>query len=283
MRNVFIPETQKDLFDIIADKPEAFLFAGGTDLFVKLRSGLVDAADLVSLERINDLKGVEDNGYEVFIGACTTHSALLADSVIKKHFPVLVKSLMVLGSPLIRNMGTIGGNIITASPAGDALPPLYLLGAEVELKKKDSSRLVSIKDFIKGPGETDLAPGEVLTGVRLRKCPEYNLHHYEKVGQRNSLAISIVSLAAVLNITDAGIIARARFAWGSVGPTVITCEDAEDILAGRPLSRESLEQAAYLARKAVSPIDDVRASAEYRRQVSGNLILRIEGLLNKSE
>ncbi|MBN1277581.1 MAG: xanthine dehydrogenase family protein subunit M [Deltaproteobacteria bacterium] len=282
MRKVFIPETQAELFDIIACNPKSRMFAGGTDLLVKLRSGQFDSDDLVSLERIDELKGVEDYGDEVFIGACTTHSALIADPVIQMHFPVLVKALRVLGSPQIRNMGTIGGNIVTASPAGDTLPPLYLLEADLELKTKDSSRLVGIKDFIKGPGRNDLAPGEILARVRLRKCPAYNLQHYEKVGQRNSLAISIVSLAAVLNVSDKGIITEVRFSWGSAGPTVITCKEAEAVLAGRPVSNESLEKAARLARKAVKPIADVRASAEYRRQVSGNLILRIQGLLNGS-
>jgi CO/xanthine dehydrogenase FAD-binding subunit len=200
---------------------------------------------------------------------------LLQSPLIRKHFPVLIDGLKVLGSPPIRNMGTIGGNIVTASPAGDTLPPLYVLKAEVELRKGDSSRRVAIKDFLKGPGETLLAPGEVLTGIFVRKQADLNLHHYEKVGQRKALAIAVVSLAALLRVSDRGMVKEARLAWGSVAPIVITSAEVEAILIGNRLSRQVLEKAARLVQTIVKPIDDLRASADYRRQVAGNLLLRL--------
>jgi xanthine dehydrogenase FAD-binding subunit len=274
MRRVFLPRTVQELWQILKDEPEAALYAGGTDLFVKMRSGLVQPKHLVCLERIDELKRMEDHGKEVSIGSCTTLTELLRNRLMRNHFPVLINALEVLGSPPIRNMGTIGGNIVTASPAGDTLPPLYVLRAEIELKKKDSSRRLPLRDFIKGPGETILDPGEVLTAIWLKKCSDFNLHHYEKVGQRKALAIAIVSLAALLKVSE-GMVREARLAWGSVGPTVVTSVDAEAILEGNRLSHQGLERASEVARKAVRPIDDLRAGADYRRQVAGNLLLRL--------
>lgn len=275
MRNVFLPRTLNELWQILEDEPRPALYAGGTDLLVRMRNGLIHPHQMICLERIEELTGVEDRGEEIFIGPCTTFTKLLESPLIMNHFPVLINGLKVLGSPPIRNMGTIGGNIVTASPAGDSLPPLYVLRAELELRTKDSSRRIPISNFIKGPGETALAPGEILTAIFVRKGPDLNLHHYEKVGQRKALAISIVSLAALLKISEDGIVEEARLAWGSVAPTVVTSTEIEAMLIGNRLSRQVLEKAAQLARPIVKPIDDIRASADYRRLVAGNLLLRL--------
>jgi CO/xanthine dehydrogenase FAD-binding subunit len=275
MRNVFLPRTLNELWQILEAEPGAVLYAGGTDLLVKMRSGLIQSHHLVCLERIDELKAVEDREEEIFIGSCATFTELLQNSLIREHFPVLINGLKVLGSPSIRNMGTIGGNIVTASPAGDTLPPLYVLRAELELKTKNSSRHIPIKDFIKGPGETHLFPGEVLTGIFIRKQQNFNLHHYEKVGQRKALAIAVVSLAALLKISEEGMVEEVRLAWGSVAPTIVTSTEIEAMLIGCRLSNQALERAAQMARAMVKPIDDIRASADYRRQVAGNLLLRL--------
>ena len=275
MTRVFVPHSLAELWSALEAAPESALYAGGTDLLVMLRNGTAAPAAMVCLERIKDLQGMEDHGGEIFIGACSTHSRLMNAPLVRKHFPVLKKALASLGSPPIRNMGTIGGNIVTASPAGDTLPPLYILGAELEMRTRAHSRRVPLRDFIKGPGVTDIRPGEVLTGVWLRKDPGLNLHHFEKVGQRKALAISVVSLAAVGEISPEGVVQRLRCAWGSVGPTVVSCPEAEAHLIGYPFSLKRLQESAAYARKAVSPIDDLRATARYRRQVSGNLLLRL--------
>jgi len=256
-------------------EPRGALYAGGTDLLVRMRNGLVHSNQMICLERIEELAGVEDRGEEIFIGPCTTFTRLLESPLIMNHFLILINALKVVGSPPIRNMGTIGGNIVTASPAGDTLPPLYVLRAELELRTKDSSRRIPVKDFIKGPGETVLAPGEVLTAIFVRKEPDLNFHHYEKVGQRKALAIAVVSLAALLKTSEEGMVEEARLAWGSVAPTVVTSTEIEAMLIGHRLSCEVLEKAGQLARAMVKPIDDIRASGDYRRQVAGNLLLRL--------
>ncbi len=277
MKPVHLPRTLDELWQILSDNPGIAIYAGGTDLFPRMRKGLAAPASLVCLERIGVLRGVLDQGDRVYLGPCTTHSELLADPLIRDHFPVLTKALATLGSPHIRNMGTLGGNIVTASPAGDTLPPLYVLGAEIEIVSMTTRRRVPIRDFIKGPGKVELAPGEIVAGVWLRKGQPSRINHFEKVGQRNALAIAIVSLAAVVDLSKKGLIESARFAWGSVGPTVVTAGAVEDCMKGRTLDVETLSEAAALARDAVTPIDDVRAAASYRREVAGNLLFRLIG------
>ncbi|MCE5265769.1 MAG: xanthine dehydrogenase family protein subunit M [Deltaproteobacteria bacterium] len=283
MRPVDLPGTLEELWRLLADRPRSSLYAGGTDLLPEIRSGKTDPPALICLERIPELRGVTETPAAVRLGACTTHAHLLANPVIRKEFPVLVQALKTLGSPLIRQMGTIGGNICTASPAGDTLPPLYVLKAEVELRTHDDRRTLPIAEFITGPRRTQLRPGEIVAAVFLNKSPCHNLHHFEKVGLRKSLACSVASLAAVLNLSEAGIVEAAQLAWGSLGPTVVTSVAAEAELIGRPLSIAALERAADAVRKAISPIDDIRADAAYRRAVAGNLLLRLAHACGQSQ
>jgi xanthine dehydrogenase FAD-binding subunit len=275
MKDVLMPDRLDDLWDILAAHPEGALFAGGTDLLVKIRNGRLNPPCLIGLERLEPFKGIQVSGNEVFIGACTTHSTLLQHPVIRNEFPILAKAISSLGSPPVRNMGTIGGNLATASPAGDTLPPLYALGAEVEILRKEGSRRMGVAGFIRGPGETALLPGEIVSGIRLRKDQGFNIHHYEKVGQRKAQAIAVVSLAAVLKVNRDLTVETARFAWGSAGPTVVTSGEADGAIVGKPLCMETLETVAAIGRRLVSPIDDLRASAAYRRTVAGNLVLRL--------
>jgi CO/xanthine dehydrogenase FAD-binding subunit len=274
MRSVFLPQKLEELWPRLED-PSTFLYAGGTDLLVRLREGTLKAENLVCLERLAELKEVEDLGTAVRIGAACTHTQLLLHPLVRRHFPILIQALGGLGSPPIRHQGTIGGNIGTASPAGDTLGPLYALRAEVELRTRETARCLPIQDFIQGPGRTDLKSGEIITEVRVPKCPAFNLHHYEKVGQRRALAIAIAGLAVLMRISGDQTIEAVRLAWGSVGPTVVTSAPVEAFLRGRSLSREVLREAADLARQAVAPIDDLRASADYRREVAGNLLRRL--------
>ena len=187
----------------------------------------------------------------------------------------MAKAVSFLASPPIRHMGTIGGNIVTASPAGDTLPALYVLGAEVEISSGSGSRRLPLASFIRGPGTVDLHTGEILTGVWLQKALHWNVHHYEKIGRRKAQACAIASMAAILEMSDEGRIEKARLAWGSVGPTVVTSAAAEESIIGGDLCLETLKPAVKLVQDAVSPIDDVRASAEYRRTVAGALLLRL--------
>jgi CO/xanthine dehydrogenase FAD-binding subunit len=279
MREVMLPGSLDELWGFLESHPKARVYAGGTDLLVGTYKGLVKPEALICLERIEELRGVAEHGEYIRIGSCATHAHLLDDPLVQYHLPVLRQAVKQLGSPLIRNMGTIGGNICTASPAGDTLPPLYALNAEVELRSKDGVRKMQIGDFILGPGAIQLQPGEILAAVWVKKPEEYNLHHFEKVGLRNALACSIVSLAVLLRVAPDGMVEKAALAWGSVGPTVVICREAEEALIGGELTPARLREAVAIVQKAVTPISDVRADADYRRTVAGNLLLRLATVL----
>lgn len=275
MRKVYLPATLSELWSLLDDHTGALLFAGGTDLFVKMRAGKMDTGTLIGLERIATLKEVREEQNEILIGACVTHAQLMNHRLIAGHLPMLRQALQSLGSPPIRNMGTIGGNVCTASPAGDTLPPLYVLEAHVELASSSGVRVMPIKDFIAGPGKTQLQTAEILTAIRLRKPAEASLQHFEKVGQRKSMACAVASMAALIGLSSSGVVERCHLAWGSVGPTVLTDQAIEELLTGRKLTYSTLVSCAGRIQQTVEPIDDIRASADYRRRVSANLLLRL--------
>ena len=283
MREVILPGSIEELWRCLDDKPQASVYAGGTDLLVKMYNGLFDPEALICLDRIEELKEVGEQGGSIRIGACATHSGLLEDPLVRKRLPALWKAIGGIGSPPVRNMGTIGGNICTASPAGDTLPPLYAMKAEVELLSREGSRRVPIPEFITGPGATCLKRAEILSAVWVKKPEGYKLHHFEKVGLRSALACSVVSMAALLRLRPEGIVEKAALAWGSVAPTVFRCPEAEEALAGKPLCAESLSKAAELVRDGVSPISDLRADADYRRAVAGNLLLRLVDIADEGK
>jgi CO/xanthine dehydrogenase FAD-binding subunit len=273
---VYLPRTPAELWSYMDAEPEALIYAGGTDLLVKMRVGKAAAAPaLIGLERLAELREVQETGVGIRLGAAVTLAELIRHPLIAGCLPVLAQALRTLGSPLIRNMGTIGGNICTASPAGDTLPPLYILQTAVELCSRDTVRILPLREFITGAGETQLHKGEILTGVVVNIPVGYNVHHFEKVGQRKSMACAVASMASLLRVSPSGVIEAARLAWGGVGPTIVTSTVVEDALIGKKLSQETLAAAAGRIREIVSPIDDVRASADYRRTVSGNLLMRL--------
>jgi xanthine dehydrogenase small subunit len=279
---VFLPESFDELWRFLSDNPGARIFAGGTDLLVWLRSGRIKPASLIGLERIEALQGIVESDDGVRIGAGVTHETLLESPIIGRLFPVLTQALKTLGSPHIHHRGTIGGNIMTASPAGDTLPPLYTLGASVEVRSAHGARSLPVEAFISGPGRTALAAGEILAAVFLPRPVGTTVQYFEKVGLREAMACAVASLAAVLGLSPSGTIESVRLAWGSVGPTVMRLPEIESALVGRPFTRETFEAAVPLVGTQLSPISDVRASAAYRKLVAGNLLLRLPAVFSFS-
>jgi xanthine dehydrogenase small subunit len=275
-RPVFFPGSLEELWPLLAEHPQGRVLTGGTDVLVWLRNRRIAPSALISLERIEALRkrGEDEDG--VRVGAGMTLAAILDDPLLDSCFPLLTAAVKTLGSPHIRRMASLGGNIVTASPAGDTLPPLYVLGAEVELSSQQGIRRMALSDFILGPGQTALGPGEILSAVFLPRPAEGRWrHHFEKVGLRNAMACAVASFAALLEISADGMVQTARLAWGSVGPTVVRLPMVEAALVGWLLDRQRLETIMPLICQGVAPIDDVRATAAYRRLVAGNLLLRL--------
>ncbi|MEW6348056.1 MAG: FAD binding domain-containing protein [Thermodesulfobacteriota bacterium] len=275
MTRIHLPETLEEVWSIMDREPGIKVYAGGTDLLVRLRRMPEACESLICIERVTEIQGVTEEGDEIVIGAGTTHSRLLEDPIIQRHAAILCRGLEMLGSPPIRHMGTIGGNVANASPAADSLPPLYVLRAFVEIRSRSETRTVPIDRFINGPGQAQIGPHELLTRIRFAKPRGFGIHHYEKIGRRKAQACAVASMAALVAQSPDGLVEEIRLSWGSVGPTVVTCEEVEDAIRGRTLVPATLQSAAGLVEHAVAPIDDVRASAEYRRLVAGNLLLRL--------
>ncbi|MBP2627545.1 MAG: medium FAD-binding subunit of molybdenum enzyme [Firmicutes bacterium] len=270
--DVLFPRTIQELRELFVSYPDGRILAGGTDLLVQIRKQGNKPSTLFSVEHLAQLQRVEVNETELFIGAGVTHQQLLECPIIKQHFPVLYDALSVLGSPPIRHSGTLGGNVCTASPAGDTLPPLYVLGAKIAISEQTAQRCVPIAQFIRGPGHTILKQGEFVTGIYIPLPMPNTFSAYYKVGKRKALAISIASLAVMLELNSDETVKNLKLAWGSVGPTVMMLPAVEDFLKGKILSDEVLAQAGEMVMLSTKPIDDIRASAEYRRHLTANLL-----------
>jgi len=277
--NVILPEDLAGVFRAL-EEPGARILAGGTDLLVRervaRREGRGGDGLLIGLERIAELRGVtrgDDGSFRV--GATTTFAELLARPEARDELRILGLAAAEVGAPALRNMATIGGNIVTASPAADSFPALAVLDASVELASASGVRRLPLSEFVVGPGRTTLRAGEALTAVIVPPNPSFGVHHFEKVGRRSALSIAVVSLAALLRTDARGRVDEARLAWGSVSPVVRRLRDAEAVLIGRKPTRAVLERAATVVRREISPIDDIRAGAAFRREVAGNLLTRL--------
>jgi CO/xanthine dehydrogenase FAD-binding subunit len=280
MRAVLKPACLGELFSLRDRHPEALVMAGGTDLLIGLRKHTAqDHRPLLLVANVAELQGVSDTGNEISIGAATPLSHLIADPLVGLHASLLVRAARTIGGPAVRNMATIGGNIRTASPAGDSLPPLYLLGAEVELASRQGKRRMPIGEFVAGPGLTLLHNSEIITRILVPHVEHFPCQTFEKVGLRKSLAVAVISFAGMVRLSCDGMVEEARFAWGSVAPTVVRLPGLETRLAGSMLDSDTIREAAEIVRNGVSPIDDIRATADYRRSVAANLLIRfLEGI-----
>lgn len=250
---------------------EASVLAGGTDLLVKMKRGQIHPKHVVSLGRIEEMKRVKEDPGSFTIGACVTASEINRQEELKTFLCGLSEAAGLLGSPLIRNLATVGGNIMTASPAADLPPSLIAYGANLLLRKAGGERTVPLEKFYVGPGQTVLEPGEILTGIVLMKPPRFSGCGYVKLGLRRSLEISLVNVAAFLVLDGPARVREARIVLGAVAPTPMRSLSAEKVLAGGAADEETFERAGEAAAGDARPIDDFRASAEYRRQMVGVL------------
>lgn len=260
-----LPEACEIMDDL---KDKAHPLAGGTDLLVNMKKKLITPGHLVSLARIEELKGIDASNGILKIGACVTAAELAESEVIRGLFDALEGGAASLGSPLIRNLATIGGNLVAARPAADLPPALMAYGAEVILKRSSSDRSVPVEDFFKGPGESILESDEILTQVLLKKPQPASGAAYIKLGVRKTLEISLVSVAVYIGLdSQDGSIQIARIVLGAVAPTPIRAPSAEKILLGEKPSGALFESVGNEAANNSRPIDNFRGSAEYRRDM----------------
>ncbi len=248
--------------------------AGGTDLIVNMKKKVLSPAHVVSLSGIADLKGLDSANGTIKIGACLTASEIAQSEILQKPFSALCKGAASLGSPLIRNLATIAGNLVSARPAADFPPALLAYGAKVVLAKSSGERVVALADFFKGPGQTVMAPDELLTQVILEKPLAGSGAGYFKLGIRKTLEISLTNAAAYLALDPDGSIKTARIFLGSVAPTPLRAPSAEKVLLGEKPNEALFERAGEAAAGDSKPIDDFRASADYKKAMVAVLTKR---------
>lgn len=252
------------------------LLAGGTDLIVHLKKGLASPEHVINLGSVRELSVVDESDGNICIGSCVTVTNLTASQVISQKLGALATAGNALGSILVRNRATIGGNINSARPAADLIPPLMAYGATLVLESAaGGSREIPIETFITAPGRTIIRPDEILSRILVPIPPEASGAAYLQLGKRKSQEINIVNVASFLSLDSAGTISSARIALGSVGPTPLRAPAAEAVLVGKMPGEALFFEAGEAARtQDCRPIDDFRGSADYRRAMIGVLTKR---------
>jgi len=258
-----------DLNDALAilsrEEENACLIAGATNVINKVHIGKIRDKVLVSIDKLDELRGIrEEDGY-IVIGALTCMNDVAESDLIKEKGRVLWEAAQVFADPTTRNRATIGGNIADASPAADSAPPLLVLKADIIIKSLRGERIVPAEDFFVFVGKTVLKPDEIITAVRFR--PD-SVGAFVKMGLRNAIAISVSSAAASVKLGSDGTVEECTIALGSVAPTPVRAYNAEKALIGNKITDESLARMKDALRTDISPIDDTRATAYYRMEVS---------------
>lgn len=276
--NLITPASADEIFAIIeAETNPVYFLAGGTDLVIRAKDGIIKDSLFLNIKNMNLFRGIVIEGDFLKIGALTTHTELIKSNLVNDYATVLALAASAIGSPQIRNMGTIGGNVANASPAGDTIPALYTLDTDVIIISKTGERSVKIYDFFKGPGKTTLNTGELIKEFHIPLFFKEYSSYFKKLGQRRSLAISKLNIAVNLKLDDE-IIQDVRIAFGAAAPTVIRAVRTEEFLLGKTIDDSVSAEACVIASDEVAPIDDVRSTRQYRSEMAGvllNKILRI--------
>src|ERR1700681_3871558 len=264
------------ILSLLAQEPGQWLpIAGGTDVMVQFAAGKLAARRLVSIWNLPELRGIEIASDEIRIGAGCTYTNLREHEIIAREFPLLARAARWTGGIANQNRGTLGGNIVNASPAADSLPALLAYEAEVILVSVRGERRVPYVGFHTDYKKMNLQPDELIRTI----CPRRNLsgyfHFARKVGARNAQAISKICVAAVGRIAGgitANVVGDVRIALGSVAPTPLRLTEVEQMVQGQSITPELLQSAKRVAMASIQPIDDIRSTAKYRSAVAGNLV-----------
>lgn len=249
------------------------LIAGGTDVLVEIEHGAPAPRALIDLSRLPGLDQITLDAGRIHIGPLVTHNLAVASPLLRQHAWPLARACWEVGAPQIRNRGTLAGNLATASPANDTIPVLWALDASLTLASAGGSRTLAFPDFFRGVRKTALRPDEIITDISFPLPPATSRGTFIKAGLRPAQAISLVNIAVLLDF-DGDIVASARIAFGSVAPTIVRAPAAEAALTGHPLAPDRIAAAAHLIQEAITPIDDLRASAAYRRHLAGVITRR---------
>jgi CO/xanthine dehydrogenase FAD-binding subunit len=269
------PQTLDEAFAFMSKSPETTkAAAGGTDLCLQIKEKQIDVDALVDLVPISELRSIQERNGSIVLGPTVTLNEVARHPLMHDHFPGLTEAAFSIGSPQIRNRGTLGGNIGRASPAGDCSVALLSLDGRIRLRRTGGTRVISLDEFFVGPGEHIGQRDELITEIILAPRPVQAGSSFLKLGRRKALVLAIAAVAAYVELDEKANIKEARIALGSLAPTPRRSPQAEGILRGARVSFEAFEAAGQAALEDISPIDDLRASAEYRKSVTPVLVRR---------
>jgi len=266
------PQSLTEALDLLTESPGTWKpFAGGTDLMVLLEAGKLPHWNYVNIWNLEELHGIDVSEAFVTVGALTTYTEVQNHPVMRAEFPMLCQAAKETGGIAIQNRGTLGGNIVNASPAADSPPALLAYDAELEVISQAGARRIQYSKFHTGYKQMDMRAGELLRAIRLPRRSAPLIHYYRKVGTRKAQAISKVCFAAAAQIADRRV-AMVRIALGSVAPVPIRCQQTEQTLENLSVNDETIASARRTLASEIAPIDDMRSTERYRLRVALNLL-----------
>ncbi len=272
--NYLAPTTVEEATAMLAETPEAKVFAGATDVIPQIRAGRPEPEALVDLKGIEQLTSVRHEGNMWTIGAAVATANLTENAELKAEFPGLVEAAGLIGSDQIQNRCSLGGNLCNASPAADSVPAMIVNGMRAVIASGSGTRTVPVADIVTGPGSTSLAEGEFIVEFELDGRPANTGDAYLRMIPRTEMDIAVVGAGARITMADDGTCSAATIALGAVAPTAVRVPDAEAALVGKTIDDAVLAAVAEAASAACNPIDDKRGTIAYRKQVAGVLAKR---------
>jgi CO/xanthine dehydrogenase FAD-binding subunit len=276
-----VPGSLSEALALLAREPGVWQpFAGGTDLMVLLEAGRLSHKRFLSVSKLDDLRGIEVTANFVILGALTTYTEIQKHPVLQAEFPLLCAAARETGSIATQNRGTLGGNIVNASPAADSPPALLVYDADVELISTRRAQWLPYLGFHTGYKKMQLASDELLRAVRLPRRAKSWRQYYRKVGTRKAQAISKVCFAGAA-LLENSTIRDIRIALGSVAPLVLRAVKTEDALRGSSVTNTVIAAATETLANEIAPIDDIRSTAHYRLRVAQNLLAEFLSQLEK--
>lgn len=262
----FAPASLNEACELLAKLgPGAKVFAGGTDILSKMKQELLSPKAIVSIKNLKELSEIRLENNDVIIGARVTHNNLINSPVLQEKYPSICNAAHQMANNQVRNIGTIGGNIVNAVPSADLPPLLIALGATVKLVGASGERVLPLEEFFTGPNESVIKQDEILTEFIIRD-QSFTGSTFLKFALRRSGALAVASVAVAV-IMEGNICKKARIALGAVAPTPLRAKKAEEIITGKEITDEVLEEASNCAAAESKPISDIRGSEEYRRNL----------------
>ncbi len=260
-----------EALNLLSKDSQLKVLAGGTDLMVQKHAGSLSDVRFLDINALPSLKNINEKDWGIAIGALTTYRQILNSDLVLAEFPLLAQAARETASVAIQNRGTLGGNIVNASPAGDSLPVLLVYNALLELQTQKEKRNIAYTDFHQGYKKMDLRSGELLTQILLPKGNTWDRSYFKKVGTRKAQSISKVVMAALLKM-NGETIEDVRIALGSIAAFPLRCRFLEDFLKGQQLPLLKREELDRLIEQNICPMDDIRSTKEYRLQIVKNLV-----------